>query len=356
MGTVRITVDKEVMKRLGCDLVVNVSLAANKGLRLAVEKEKAGGTDSEAGDMLAYMEAMAGEKERRGRLRTAETYRVTLTRWRDFLSTRCGCRRKTERLPWPMVSAELMGDFADYLRQRGTVENTQAFYFRRLRAVCNRARKEGWQVAAGLFDNVYTGMAKTVKRALTVTEMRRVATAEVAGGGEQRARDLFVFSFLTRGMSMTDIVSLTEANISGHRMSYTRRKTGQRLSMDWTAEMKRIADRYNDVATGRLFPLIAHGGTEGRREYHRVQSSVNYYLKKLGRRLGLRIPLTMYVARHSWATIAKTSGVPVAVISDALGHNSERTTQIYLDSIDTGRIDAVNRKIADKVLGRKGTR
>lgn len=90
MGTVRITVDKEVMKRLGCDLVVNVSLAEDKGLRLEMEKERACSSCAGAGDMLAYMEAQAGEKDRRGRLRTAETYRATLTRWRDFLSTRCG--------------------------------------------------------------------------------------------------------------------------------------------------------------------------------------------------------------------------------------------------------------------------
>lgn len=349
MGNVRVVVAREVLERLGCDIVVHINLDCGDGISLSVGEDMAGTAGND--DMLAYMEVLAAEKERRGRTRTAETYRATLTRWRDFLTTKDGGGRTAARLPWTAVSASLMEGFADYLRRRGAVDNTQAFYFRRLRAVCNRARKEGREVATGLFDGVYTGMAKTVKRALTATEMRRVATAKPKNEREARARDLFVFSFLTRGMSMVDIAHLSKADITGSRLRYTRKKTGRPIGMEYTAEMKAIADKYKDVSGHRLFPLMSRDDDAGRREYRRAQSSVNYYLKGLGRRLGLRIPLTMYVARHSWATIAKAFGVHVAVISDALGHNSERTTQIYLDSIDTGRIDAVNRKLARKVLG-----
>ena len=61
--------------------------------------------------------------------------------------------------------------------------------------------------------------------------------------------------------------------------------------------------------------------------------------------LGLSKPLTMYVARHSWATIARGMDIPVSVISDSLGHHSEKTTQIYLKSIDADVIDCANEKL-----------
>lgn len=52
-----------------------------------------------------------------------------------------------------------------------------------------------------------------------------------------------------------------------------------------------------------------------------------------------------HVARHSWATAAKERDVSVGVISEAMGHDSENTTQIYLASIQTGKIDEANRDI-----------
>ena len=59
----------------------------------------------------------------------------------------------------------------------------------------------------------------------------------------------------------------------------------------------------------------------------------------------LSIPLTLYVARHSWASIAKQKQIPISVISDALGHDSEKTTLIYLSTLDTSAVDNANREI-----------
>ena len=56
---------------------------------------------------------------------------------------------------------------------------------------------------------------------------------------------------------------------------------------------------------------------------------------------------TLYIARHSWATIARGKDVPLAVISEGLGHDSETTTQIYLDSIKSSEVDKANRMILE---------
>lgn len=56
-------------------------------------------------------------------------------------------------------------------------------------------------------------------------------------------------------------------------------------------------------------------------------------------------PLTLYVARHAWASIARSKNVPISVISEGMGHDSESTTRIYLASLDTVAVDKANRMI-----------
>ena len=247
-----------------------------------------------------------------------------------------------------MVTSRSMTLFADYLKKRGATKNTQSFYFRILRAVCNRARETGEaELHDKLFDNVYTGKARTRKRALPIEDIRRIASAETKSEKEQLARDLFIFSFITRGMALIDMAHLLKANIAAGRLFYMRHKTGQAISMEWIAEMQEIATRYEHAGGDYLFPLISSDGAEGWRQFKRSSQMVNYHLRKLGKRLNMPMHLTLYVARHSWATVAKSTGVPTALISEAMGHVSERMTQVYLGSIDVGRVDSANREIVD---------
>ena len=84
---------------------------------------------------------------------------------------------------------------------------------------------------------------------------------------------------------------------------------------------------------------------EEQRLYHNVEARITYHLKKLGAKMGIKGKLTLYVARHSWATTARDKNIAISVISEALGHNSETTTQIYLHSIQTSEVDDANAKI-----------
>lgn len=337
-GKINIIVSPELMSRLSEDIVINISMRGN---RLAIAKRN---------DMLTYMEKVIAEKKAADKFRTAETYQTTLNRWRDFL--RGDGKHDGRALYWDEMTPRLVCAFAKYLDKRRVGKNTQSFYFRILRATCNSARRNGQAVAENLFTDVYTGKAKTKKRALRMADIRRISAAETISEKESFARDMFVFSFITRGMAMVDIAHLTVSNILNGRLTYKRHKTESVVSMAWIPEMQRIVDRYGKSCQSFLFPIIHNLSSEARDEYKKIQLRINYQLKCLGRRLGLPIPLTMYVARHSWATIAKASGVPTAVISDAMGHASERTTQIYLDSIDEGRIDAANQEIVTRLFSR----
>ena len=106
--------------------------------------------------------------------------------------------------------------------------------------------------------------------------------------------------------------------------------------------MQRIVDKYDTGNSQYLLPIIKDNGADSRTQYVSTAHLVNERLKKIGERLGLEIPLTSYVARHSWASIARSSDIPVSIISEAMGHDSESTTRIYLASLDTSTVDKAN--------------
>ena len=163
------------------------------------------------------------------------------------------------------------------------------------------------------------------------------------------ARDIFLFSFYMRGMSFKDIAFLRVANIVGDRIYYSRQKTGQKLNIKLTDRAMEIIRKYNNLTDRKafIFPIILFPGKNEFSQYKNSYRKINRRLKTVGSILGSRVPLTTYVARHSWASIAKRSGIPISVISEGLGHDSEKTTQIYLDSFENNVLDAANEMVTD---------
>ena len=94
-----------------------------------------------------------------------------------------------------------------------------------------------------------------------------------------------------------------------------------------------------------LVPIITDAGADPLRTYRNRAYMINRNLKRLAAMAGCDIPLTMHCARHSWATVARRVGVPLGVISQGMGHRSETTTRIYLDSIDTSVVDRANARV-----------
>lgn len=111
--------------------------------------------------------------------------------------------------------------------------------------------------------------------------------------------------------------------------------------------MQEIVDKYPINETEYLLPIITKRNEDYRKQYTNELHRVNRLLKKTGKQLNLPIPLTMYVGWHSWASIAKSRNVPISVISEGMGHDSESTTQIYLASLDTSVVDRANKNILD---------
>ena len=110
--------------------------------------------------------------------------------------------------------------------------------------------------------------------------------------------------------------------------------------------MQEIVDKYDTTGSTFLLPIIKPlSNIEERKQYIYAGHNINRSLKVIGSQLGLSVPLTMYVSRHAWASIAKSKNVPISVISEGMGHDSEATTRIYLASLDTMAIDKANSMI-----------
>ena len=143
-------------------------------------------------------------------------------------------------------------------------------------------------------------------------------------------------------MSFVDAAFLKKDNINNGVLSYRRHKTNQLLHIKIIEPINKLIVRYSAKGSPYLLTIITKQGVDGRKQYEAALRRVNNALKSIAENINLQIPLTTYVARHTWATIAKSKNISINVISDALGHDSILTTQIYLSTIDASIVDKAN--------------
>lgn len=287
----------------------------------------------------SFMESVAERLDRLEKQRTAETYMSALRSFKSFIGR--------PKLSFSELDTDLTAAYEAYLiRKRGLAPNTSSFYMRILRAVYNRAVNQGLTTQNNPFRGVYTGVARTAKRAIPQQALRRIRDMQLPEDGPLAfARDMFLFSFYTRGMSFVDMAYLRKTDLKNGTLAYRRRKTGQLLQIRWEPCMQEILERHEATAESEFLLPIITDPSEGRRQYVQASHRINRNLKAIGTAAGLAAPLSMYVARHTWASIARSRHIPLSVISDGMGHDSEATTQIYLASIDNCEIDKANRLI-----------
>lgn len=277
-------------------------------------------------------------KQKLGKIRSSETYKSTLNSFMHF--------RKGVDLPFNMIDSELLELYEAQMRYRGLSRNTTSFYMRILRTNYKMAVEKGLTKVCHPFRHVYCGMDKTIKRSISFVEIKRIKDLDLSRKPIwDYARDMFIFSFCTRGMSFVDMAYLKKKDLRNGYLTYRRKKTGQLLIIEWTRQMQDILDKYEPNKTKYLLPIIMREDGKERQQYLNQMMRINRHLKEIAGLANLSVPLSLYYSRHSWATIARGKDIPLAVISEGLGHESEATTQIYLDSIKSYEVDEANRKI-----------
>ena len=273
-------------------------------------------SDSPENFLFPFMEGVIANLKTLGKVRTSETYAATLCSFRRF--------REDKDVPLDDMDSDMMMVYEAYLKHNGVSPNSSSFYMRNLRAVYNRAVEKELTTQRFPFRHVYTGVNPTF----------------------DFARDMFLISFYTRGMSFVDMAYLRKKDLQNGVLSYRRRKTGQQLLIKWEKCMQEIVDKYDTSQSNYLLPIIKpFSEIDERKQYIYAAHNINRCLKIIGKELGLSVSLTLYVARHAWASIAKSKNVPLSVISEGMGHDSEATTRIYLASLDTVAIDEANSMI-----------
>ena len=289
-----------------------------------------------------FMETVIAKLKQNGKIRTSETYRSALNSFMKF--------RDNKDIMLDCITSETMEAYEAWHKRRGITPNTISFYTRILRAAYNRAVEDDIIENRNPFRHVYTGVDKTVKRALPLGIIKKIKELDLSlTPALDYARDMFLMSFYLRGMSFIDMAFLRKTDLRDGCVTYRRRKTGQQLIIGWTKEMRQILDKYPENRSCYLLPIIRNPGTNERCTYRNVGYNINRNLKSIADMVGVTIPLTLYVARHSWASAAKTKGIPVSVISEGMGHDSEATTQIYLASLDTTAVDRANSLILNSL-------
>ncbi len=289
--------------------------------------------------LFSFMEGVIANLKTLGKIRTSETYAATLCSFKRF--------REDRDVPLDDLDSDMMMAYEAYLKNNGVSPNSSSFYMRNLRAVYNRAVEKDLTSQRFPFKHVYTGVDKTVKRAVPLKVIKKIKEKDFTMNPTfDFARDMFLMSFYTRGMSFVDMAYLRKKDLQNGVLSYRRRKTGQQLFIKWEKCMQEIVDKYDTSQSSYLLPIIKpFSEIDERKQYIYAAHNINRCLKIIGKELRLSVSLTLYVARHAWASIAKSKNVPLSVISEGMGHDSEATTRIYLASLDTIAIDKANSMI-----------
>lgn len=283
-----------------------------------------------------YTARIIEDLKKSGNYGTAIAYRSAMNKINLFLN---GQHTHFEDIDYKFIS-----DFEIFLKSNGAKTNTVNFYLRILKAIYNRALNEG--VVSGEkhpFRGVVLRSAKSVKKAIDKDTIKQIAELDLSAEPYLEAsRDIFLFSFYARGMPFVDCAFLERSNISDGNIIYYRHKTNQKLQIKIEKPLQQIIERYSKLKDFVLPILSKENPKPLYDQYRGALRQHNKRLKIIGERIGMDRTLSSYVSRHSWATIAKYHGIPLSVISEGLGHSSERTTYNYLAELDPSVLNAAN--------------
>ncbi len=244
------------------------------------------------------------------------------------------------------IDLDWLNRYEKWLKEKGNKETTISIRYRTLRSVYNKAIKEFVAYKANYpFEDYKISKfnTQTKKRAIPKSDILEIIKIDLSQEKltVQLSRDLFIFSYLCGGINLTDMANLTTDCMNGNQLQYIRQKTGKKINVVLIPDALKLLSKYHENAhvTGYCFPIldkrIHKSALQKHNRVHKILGHVSRGLKRIAELCGIKTNLTSYVARHSFATVLKNSGVNIALICEALGHSDLSTTQIYLDSFES---------------------
>lgn len=289
-------------------------------------------------DAFSYMEHCCELLHGNQREGTARIYRSACSRFMGFTGT--------DKLLFSRLTPKLMREYEDYLGKMRLRPNTVSTYLNCLRSMYNNAVGEGLADGNVMpFRSLRIRPVRTGKQSIRFEDIEKMIRFRISDSKLMFALDLFLFCVLACGIPFIDLAYLTWDNIQGDTLVYYRNKTNVRISVGLTRGMLAIINKYRGQGVGNfLFPILKSEDASYT-EYRSALKSYNRRLEKISLLLHLPVKLTSYSARHTWAMEAKRQNTPMAVIGEALGHTSEKTTRYYLNSLDQSVLNKTNMRI-----------
>lgn len=307
-------------------------------------------------DLRLYMPEVIGMLKREGKFPAMHVYACTLRSYEKFCAEERYPKNTTASLSMQEIfTPERLKEYEDWLAGQQSSPNTISTYMCTLQAVYNRWMSPGIEgYNPVLFKDVYTKVESRTKRALTAEQMEQLRNTDfsVLTLRQQQVLTYFLLMFMLRGMPFIDLAHLRKSDLRNRRITYRRHKTGKLMVVDVPPDAMRLLQKYRDKTDSEyLFPLL-HGGLFMEEHHHRYQETLRHFNRELARLMKQLLPgvsVSSYTARHTWATLAYHSGVPVGLISQSLGHSSIRVTMTYLKPFDAEVIDRINRQVISLV-------
>ncbi|WP_075558357.1 tyrosine-type recombinase/integrase [Parabacteroides timonensis] len=294
-------------------------------------------------DFYKEMKLQEQKKRSAGDESTADLYRAAGNHFKRFNNGR--------ELSLKDITPTMVYAFVEWLREKGLRTNSVNSYLSNLRAMYHRAcRSWKGKPQDSPFAGLHLRQEETLKRAAPAKVIKQIASLDLkAEPKKQLAADLALFSFMACGMPFVDVVHLTRENLieNGKVLTYNRQKTGALIQIEVTVGMQFLIDRYSRPGERYLFPVLPENATH--EQYKCCLARQNEFLEEIGKLLNWDGKLTTYVFRHSWASEAYHSHVPISIISQALGHTSEKMTHVYLQSFSAKEVGKAVKQVAEKV-------
>ena len=262
-------------------------------------------TKTEEAGFITYARSFVTKMQDDGRYDAAHKLNTYIGRFIAYLG-------KNE-VPFKDFDSLLIRNYRTWLENRNLGRNSISLYIRNLKRVYQLAVEEGLTKERRPFEGIDISYhVKRQKNGLTLGEVKRLKQLDLGkmNASVNFARDIFLFSVYTQGMTADEIFHLTKDNIKDENLTYTSKTTGRQEIIQWSRLHQEIVDRYTLPDTPYLFPIITAEDKQGQwRQHCTALHKINRNLKTIGKLLGLQYPLNMTVAHHTWKSMTKSLNV-----------------------------------------------
>ncbi len=297
-----------------------------------------------------FIKQLVNDLEAKDKVSTAIIYRQSYNKLKKICSK--------DNLMFVDIDYKFLVEYETFLFEHGCSGGGISFYMRNLKAIINEAIRQGFHkrelypFSTQFNKNGYSLShlkSKANPRALSIVDMDQIKNFPINKHPElAKYIYYFLFSYYTRGMNFNDMAKLKWSDIYNHRITYIRSKTSKRISVKASDNINNILNQYRNIDQEYVFPILSDFHQTEKQKKDRIKKCLKQYnkgLKEIAKILNINVPLTSYVARHTYATTLKAKGVDIAIISEGLGHADMSTTKAYLKQFETSVIDD-----ADEVL------